>query len=772
MSRSNVEDLYPLSPLQEGMLFDTLQAPRSGVYVTQSHWELRGDVEPSHVREAWLRVLQRHTVLRTSFLWKRRKLLQAVLREVPLPWTEEDWRDLPAERQERRFEAFLEADRELGFDPSKAPLMRLALHRVADDAWRLYWCYHHLILDGWSAGLVLAEVSEIFGALSRGLEPDLKPALPFRDFITWLRQQDAEATRQFWRRQLHGFREPTPLPGDLGSARRRTAAARGGPEPHEKVTVSLSAGATTALESWMRRHHLTWSVVVQGVWALLLSHYSGRRRVLFGLVVSGRPASLERYEERIGMFVNTVPVRFRVPRTARLVEWLRSYQELQGEMRAHEHVSLADLRRWSDLPRGCPFFETLVGVDNYPRVEAGLRGGGGGSGAPEVVKPGGHDQTSVPLTLAVWPTSQLTFELNGSGDRIPGAELQRMAEACRVLFTHLPEKGEHNLGELDALIATTLKEQTARAAGGREAAASSALAAARPQRQRLQQSGRLLRRTLRQEGGTPLPVLAPETEDIDLAGWVERNTDLLSGWLERYGLLLFRGFDLGGERGAERLRALLCGRAEDGPEPSADLQAAAELFVEGDPVPLHNLGASGRRPPRRLSLSCTGTPAGGELVFADTRRVFGHLDEAFRRRFEDLGLLYREEGGLEGSEARPAVLSLQKTGESLWFSEMTRWYPVPGEPGAMPAGRRQCLFGDGTEIDAATFQRVSEAYAAAESRLPLERGDLLVVDNLLTACGHSALADGAGLALSLGHEAALVGASAGVIRNDMEKTPA
>jgi non-ribosomal peptide synthase protein (TIGR01720 family) len=211
----DIEDVYPLSPVQEGMLFHTMVAPESGVYVPQLSCVLRGDLRPAAFREAWQRVIDRHPVLRTAIHWvDSDRPLQVVRRRVELPLEEQDWRGLPPAEQEERLAAYLRADRARGFVPSWAPLMRLALFRSSEDTYRLAWSNHHLVLDGWSVPIVLTEVLACYEAICLGREPVLPPGRPFRDYIAWLQGQDLAAAEAYWRGALRGFRAPTPLGAD------------------------------------------------------------------------------------------------------------------------------------------------------------------------------------------------------------------------------------------------------------------------------------------------------------------------------------------------------------------------------------------------------------------------------------------------------------------------------------------------------------------------------------------------------------------------------
>ena len=368
----NIEDVYPLSSLQSGLLFHTLYAPESGVYVEQLRCTLAGDLDREAFRRAWQLVVDRHAILRTAFLWERRsKPLQFVCARVELPWEEQDWRGLPPQEQDARLAAFLATDRARGFELGKAPLMRLALLRVADDAWRLVWSHHHVLLDGWSLPLLLKDVMLFYEGGIHGHEIALERPRPYRDFIAWLQRQDRAEIEAFWRRALRGFQASTSLGVDR-PARRET----GGPAGNgAEQRLDLSRAATGTLEQLARARGSTLSTLVQGMWAVLLSRYSGEDDVLFGTTMSGRSAPIAGIEFMLGLFINTVPVRVRVPRHEPVLAWLQELHRQFVELRQYEASPLVDVQGWSEVPRGQPLFESLLVFENYPIDRVLPRGG-------------------------------------------------------------------------------------------------------------------------------------------------------------------------------------------------------------------------------------------------------------------------------------------------------------------------------------------------------------------------------------------------------------
>jgi len=199
----NVQDIYELSPLQQGMLFHTLHTPDSDVYFEQVRCSLRGRLDIQIFRRAWQHVLDRHDVLRASVHWQDlEKPYQIIDRNVTLPWREEDWSAISPEEQESRLILFLDGDKKAGFDLTLAPLMRVALLKFSDREHHLVWSFHHLLLDGWSLMIVLNEVFRSYEAFCEGKHPNLASVRPFRDCILWLQSQDHAQAEKFWRKSL------------------------------------------------------------------------------------------------------------------------------------------------------------------------------------------------------------------------------------------------------------------------------------------------------------------------------------------------------------------------------------------------------------------------------------------------------------------------------------------------------------------------------------------------------------------------------------------
>ncbi|HEX8558420.1 MAG TPA: amino acid adenylation domain-containing protein [Pyrinomonadaceae bacterium] len=441
-AHGRIEDIYPLSPIQQGLLFHSLYAPESGVYVEQLRCALRGELDAEAFERAWRQVVERHAALRACFVWSDlEEPLQVVRREVDLSLERRDWRGLPADESGRRLDDFLRDDRARGFDLGAPPLMRLALFQTDADAHEFVFSFHHLILDGWSLSALLREVFAAYGESGRR-EPRAEPPRPYVNYIEWLRRQDLAAAEGFWREYLEGFTAPTPLavdqsPGEPSGPRGEYAEQR----------LRLSADFTAALQSFARGRQLTLNTLLQGAWSVLLSRYSGEQDVLFGITVSGRPADLPGVEAMVGLFINTLPMRARVSPEATPLELLRELQLTQAEVQRYEHSPLVQVQGWSAAPRHLPLFESILVVENYP-VDPSL---GEGARGLRIEEAHFYERTNYPLTVQAAPGRELLLQITYDRGRFEGDAVGRMLGHYQSLLEAFVAAPERRISKLEML---------------------------------------------------------------------------------------------------------------------------------------------------------------------------------------------------------------------------------------------------------------------------------------------------------------------------------
>ncbi|RKT12184.1 non-ribosomal peptide synthase protein (TIGR01720 family)/amino acid adenylation domain-containing protein [Streptomyces sp. 1114.5] len=436
----SVEDVYPLTPMQSGMLFHSLGGD-GDVYLTHFGAVLDGVADPQRLAEAFQRVVDRTPILRTAVVGADVDVpLQVVRRDVRLPVTHLDWSGLSAQEQQARAQELWESLPALEVDLAEAPLMRLTIARLSADSVQVYWSTHHLLLDGWSFADALNQVFEEHAALGGAPTPAPKPRRPYRDYVQWLAEQDDAAAEAHWRRTMAGFAAATPLPYD------RVPSTAHGARSSRDVNLRLPAERSRRLYEFAKGARLTVNSVVQGAWALLLARHSGEHDVCFGATVSGRPAELAGADEIVGLFINTLPVRTTVDSGLDLVSWLRRMQDEQVETRQFEHVSLAQVRGWSEVPRDSDLFDSIVIFESFPYDrDAPARHG------LVVRESNGAEETNYALTLTAYTTDELHLRLGYDPRLFDADTVERIADRLATLLDAFADHAEAPIARLPLL---------------------------------------------------------------------------------------------------------------------------------------------------------------------------------------------------------------------------------------------------------------------------------------------------------------------------------
>ncbi|WP_394838601.1 amino acid adenylation domain-containing protein [Pendulispora rubella] len=439
---ADVEDIYPLSPLQQGLLFHVLYEPDTGVYLEQLWMTLTGSLDEGRLRAAWDRVIERHPALRTGFVWDG--LDEPMQIVVPAgsaraAWQQGDWRGLDTAERDARLQRFLAEDRTEAFPLAEPPLMRLALFRTGEREHLLVWTIHHLVVDGWSLPLILREV----GAYYEHRGATLALSRPYRDYIAWQRAADATEGEAFWRMELAGFTRPTRI------GYQRETPGQAAPEGiYADLRAELDEEASAALRRMARAEQLTLNSVVQGAWAYLLSVHSGKTDVVFGATVSGRPTDLAGADEMVGAFINSLPVRASLQPDQIVADWLRDLQARQAKARQFEHLPLVRIQACAELPPGTPLFDTLLGFENYPLRENLFHGTAGG---PALRLLGGCFHAHYPLTLLFIPDDRLGIHALYDTRRLDPDAVQHVLNQLSTLLRSIAQRPHRPLRELSLL---------------------------------------------------------------------------------------------------------------------------------------------------------------------------------------------------------------------------------------------------------------------------------------------------------------------------------
>ena len=449
-----IEDSYELSPMQLGMLYHTIESPQPGMYCIVVCYRVKGRLDAQALFDAWRTVVARHPALRTSFHWQDRKApVQVVHEHVMLPAVEHDWRELGAVDQHERLAALLESENRRGFELTTPPLMRLTLVRCADEIHELIVAHHHLLLDGSCKPLLFGEVFAAYEAICHQKSVDLGRAEPYRRYIEWLRDQNLGEAERFWREELGGFKEPTPL---WSASRVDTPPSR----DYAEHQLLLDEQKTDELKKFARANRLTLNTIACGAWALLLGHANKRDDVVFGATVNARPPTLDGVEAMLGLFINTLPVRLPISTAIPLVEWLRKAQLRQSSAREYDFAPLSLIQRWSDAPRGLPLFESIVVFENNPGYGADSER----HGSVEITDIRALIRNSLPLTLRCVPGRTLSMQLLYDTRRFSPDTINHIAVQLVQLLNEMTSSGSASVARLMQSLDEVERHRTAQEA--------------------------------------------------------------------------------------------------------------------------------------------------------------------------------------------------------------------------------------------------------------------------------------------------------------------
>ncbi|MCD6374756.1 MAG: AMP-binding protein, partial [Caldisericaceae bacterium] len=434
----NIKDIYPLSPMQQGMLFHTLYAPETEVYTEQLACTFVGPLQISAFQKAWQAVLQRHDILRSAFVWEDlEEPLQVVYEQIDLPFEVLDWSAKKANQQKDDIENLINAERQKGFDLTEAPLMRIKLIKLNNQEHFFLWSHHHLLFDGWGFAIILKELFQFYEGFVKNQPVHLPATRPFRDYIAWLKAQDMQKAEAFWRKKMAGFFAPTPLMVDRKTEEPGKA--------YPKIRRVYSQELSRQVEQFTKQQKITLNTLFQGALAFILSRYSNEQDVVFGSTVSGRPTEIPGVEGMVGLFINTLPIRVQLDDHQSVGEWLKALQLQNVEMRQYEYTPLVNIQKWSDVSGSQPLFEALLVFENYPVSETLSQS----SSTLQIKDIRSFEKTNYPLTIVSAPGQTLTLDIAYDANRFTSETIERLHDHFQRVIQQLVVNPDQLLGQIE-----------------------------------------------------------------------------------------------------------------------------------------------------------------------------------------------------------------------------------------------------------------------------------------------------------------------------------
>ncbi|MFK8104812.1 MAG: amino acid adenylation domain-containing protein [Saprospiraceae bacterium] len=421
-----IEGVYRLAPMQEGMLFHHLYDEKFGSYTEQLAVDFLSGLDIDIFETAWEFVIGNHSILRTRFFSKDLSIpVQAAYRSLSLPFEIHDFTNYSPTEQVAAWEAFSADDLARGFDFNEGSLMRISLLKMDDQAYKMLWTFHHILIDGWSNPILIEELMTAYELLSKGTDlATLKESLlvkedRFEDFIKHIATKDKIVEQGFWKKYLGGFESASLLPFIEDNLARN----KGGIT--EELEYIFTDETTEAIKAYCQANFITVNTLIQGVWGFLLSKYTGHEDIIFGATVSGRPADLADAESRIGLFINTMPVRVKLKEDQTISTILRVLQGEYTAAREYQYTALNDIQRWINFSG--EFFDSLIAFQNYPVGDAVGQAASLEVGAVEI-----KEQTNYLLSIAVYLSDVLDFKFRYNSNLLT-ASFARMVKDHFVL---------------------------------------------------------------------------------------------------------------------------------------------------------------------------------------------------------------------------------------------------------------------------------------------------------------------------------------------------
>ncbi|WP_285420565.1 non-ribosomal peptide synthetase [Pseudomonas sp. efr-133-TYG-5] len=444
-----IEDVYPLTPMQEGMLLHTLLEPGTGLYYMQDRYRINSELDPERFAQAWQAVVARHEALRASFCWNvGEDMLQVIHTPGRTPVEYLDWSAIAESEQEPKLQTLLKTERETGFDLLNQAPFHLRLIKVGAARYWFMMSNHHILIDAWCRSLLMNDFFEIYTALGEGREAQLAVPPRYRDYIAWLQRQSLAEARQWWQHNLQGFERTTPIPSDRPFLREHAGESGGMIVGDCYTRLNVEDGAR--LRELAQAHQLTVNTFAQAAWALVLRRLSGDRDVLFGVTVAGRPVDMPQMQRTVGLFINSIALRVQIPaddqRTS-VRQWLSALLDSNMQLREYEYLPLVNIQEQSELPKGQPLFDSLFVFENAP-VEVSVLDRAQSLNA---TSDSGRTHTNFPLTAVCYPGDDLGLHLSYDQRYFDESTIERMLGEFKRLLLALVDGFHGDMADLPLL---------------------------------------------------------------------------------------------------------------------------------------------------------------------------------------------------------------------------------------------------------------------------------------------------------------------------------
>ncbi|AIQ12433.1 non-ribosomal peptide synthetase [Paenibacillus durus] len=399
--KAKVEKIYPLSPMQKGMLFHAMETPAEDAYFEQTVLDINGAVDAVIFEESFNELLRRHEILRASIHTKMDEPVHIILTRRTIKFKYMDITDSADVDPTQFIAQYLKEDQRTGFNLSKDNLLRVGLVRIQEQHYKMVWTFHHMVLDGWSIGILFNELLTIYASKAQGKEPQLDEVRPYSEYMKWLQNQDKENGLSYWKDYLAGYNEKASLPAQHTRAEDL-------PFVRKEKRIEFSKELTNKIKKMAQRNAITLHTVIQTLWGFLLAKYNDRDDTVFGTVVSGREANVEGIEQMVGLFINTIPTRVSMNGDTSFVDLMKKIQSDALASQSYQYLSLAEVQSLSELKHD--LLDHVVVFENYAFDSKSMEQKKNDLGF-EIREVNGDERTNYHFTIAAGLGEKLTLLL-------------------------------------------------------------------------------------------------------------------------------------------------------------------------------------------------------------------------------------------------------------------------------------------------------------------------------------------------------------------------
>lgn len=443
MKKPEIEDIYPLSPMQEGLLYQALYDSSTQAYFIQMTFRLLGVFRKGVFEESWNILCQRHSVLRSSFMHEDlANPVQVVFKERKPEVSIIDLSDLGEKEQLEHIEEYKKRDMKRGFNLQSDVLMRITVFQLGESLCCFVWSYHHILIDGWCMGILQGEFIKVYKALINKEKPDLPVLAPYRNYVQWLKKQDRQVAREYWQRYLAGYEQQATVPKNVHGKNSYGYILK-------EMTFFIEEDIAVKLKDLAAKQNVTLNTVVRTIWGLLLSRYNRTEDVVFGTIVSGRPPELDGVENMVGLFINANPVRTSIKANQSFLDVIKAGQKAYLESGPYHFLPLAEIQNQS-FP-GQELIDHLLIFQNYTAGDEIQTEGGLTEYEFKIDFIDAHDQTHYDFNLIVIPGERIGFKINYNNNVYTEHRIEQISEHLRTAIRSVLQSPDKVISELQII---------------------------------------------------------------------------------------------------------------------------------------------------------------------------------------------------------------------------------------------------------------------------------------------------------------------------------